>query len=89
MIVLPSVVTRLDRARRLAGLTHEQLSAKLGLARAGARRYCLPPENPQSSKSIDRELREALVRWSGGKIHGGNYDELVDLETGETIEAAA
>lgn len=83
------VVTRLDRARLMAGLTHEQLSVKLGLARTGARRYCLPPNNPQASKSIDRELREALVEWSDGEVHGGNYDELVDLETGEPAELAS
>lgn len=83
------VVTRLDRARLMAGLTHEQLSEKLGLARAGARRYCLLPNNPQASKSIDRDLREAIVEWSDGEIHGGNYDELVDLETGHPVEAVS
>ena len=72
-----STITRLDYWRRLKGLTTEALGEQLGVKQPTASRYCRGRQHPQNA-----DVRKAIFDLTDGYCHAGNFDELVDAETG-------
>lgn len=64
-------MTRLEFERRKQELLMSQLADILGCAQSTVSRLCHGKQNP------GRETRQAMKAWSEGRVHAGNYDELV------------
>lgn len=65
--------TVLNAARVRAQLSYAGLAAVLGVGRAAAFRYCQGLRVPRRGKDGKDGPAERMERWSGGKIHLGNF----------------
>jgi hypothetical protein len=80
-------VTRLERERRRRGLGFAELGDALGVTESAASRYCKLPDHrlhrapsrkPKEGEPAARAPANLLRAWSSGKLHLGNYSDLVD-----------
>jgi hypothetical protein len=66
--------TLLEFERRRRKVTQRELGEVLGVSEQAAGRYCLGQRRPKRGKDGEDGPAERLRRWSGGKIHEGNFD---------------
>ena len=69
--------TRLNAARKARGWSHAELGRRLGVTRQTALAYCKGRRAPRSAV-VRRRLKAAF----DGAVDAGNFDELIDPETG-------
>ena len=69
------VLTVLEAGRRAAKLSYTALGKELGGTRAAAWKWCHGLRAPKRGKNGEEGPAERLERWSGGKIHLGNFNK--------------
>ena len=75
------VVSPLERARRLRGLSYRALGQQLGRTGKSAARYCQPVGSPDFSRP-DEAAMISIYIWSGGEITPNDFYPLPALDGG-------
>lgn len=81
-----AIVTRLERYRRLQGLTYKQLGEALDVTTSAAMRYCRRPGHKEH-RWPQSEPAARIKEFTSGAVHAGNYADELDLATGDAAFA--
>jgi len=81
-----TTTTRLEFWRNAEGLTYDALGECLGVSLQSALRYCLPADHKHARRPSTGPGRK-LSALTKGAIHSDNAADIVDLETGDLIDA--
>lgn len=73
----PERETLLNAMRKRKGMTQADLAAVLKVTTQTVNRYCLPHDHKNHVRP-GKLPAERLKRWSGGRIHLGNYSDPYD-----------